>query len=257
MSRYIVNVTWEEVPHLSDSEKAELLSSIPQYQRKARSKGHPVLGSGVIYPFDEEQIIIKPFDIPREWPRCFGLDHNAGAGWTAIVYFAWDRQNQIVYIYRDYKSDSKAVSDHVDNLRTVGSSQAKHKPLWMPGVGDLSGLLVTEKDSIQFIDLYKDKGVDVELPDKAVETGIQSVYDLLQARRLRVFAQCQDWLAEFRQYHRKDGKIIKKNDHLMDATRYGIFSGLARAAVAPLPKDDTPAILVYDEGHRGATWMGM
>jgi hypothetical protein len=257
MSRYICNVTWDEVPHLSVEEKNELWRSIPSYQRKARSKGLPVLGSGVIYPFDEEQIVIDHFDLPRAWPRVFGLDHNAGAGWTAIVYLAWDRENQIIYLYRDYKSDSKSVADHVDNIRTVGGSQAKHKPLWMPGVGDLSGLLVTENDSAQFLEIYKEKGVDVELPDKAVETGIQDVYDLLQGRRLRVFKQCRDWLTEFRQYHRKDGKIIKKNDHLMDATRYAIHSGLARASVAPQAPDNTPQVLVYDEGHRGAGWMGM
>lgn len=262
MSRFVINITWDECPHLSESEKKELWSSIPAYQRRARSKGIPVLGSGVIYPFDEERVVIDPFELPRHWPRCFGLDTDAGAGWTAITFCAWDRENQIVYLYRDYKSDSRLLAQHVSEIALQGTRLAKHKPLWIPGVGDAAARLVTEIDSRQIVEAYKSKDVDIELPDKAVEAGIQDVYDLLEARRLRVFNTCRDWLSEFRQYHRRLNKngtseIVKTNDHLMDATRYMIHSGLKRAAVAPQPPDETIPVLVYDQGHAGTGWMGM
>lgn len=261
MSRYICNVTWDEVPHLSEEEKADLLKEIPVYQRKARSKGIPVLGSGVIYPFDEESIAIDPFKMPRHWPRFFGLDTDAGAGFTALVFIAWDRENNQFYLYRDYKSPSRSLADHVNEISTQGALMAPHHPLWMPGVGDCAARMVTEVDSIQIIEAYKEKKVDVELPNKAVEAGIQAVYDLLEARRLRVFRSCMDWFNEFRQYHRArrpNGEvyIVKVNDHLMDATRYAIFSGQERAKVAPQPPDLTPAVTVYDQGHMGTGWMG-
>lgn len=258
MARYVVNISWDEVPHLSAKEKQELWASIPAYQRDARSKGLPLLGEGRIYPFDEERIKVTPFVLPREWPRCFGLDSDAGAGFTAIVWLAWDRQNQIVYLYDSYKSDSRSKADHIEALRLRGRGY-KANTLWIPGVGDAKGLIVTEKDSIQVIQLYKDSGVDIEMPDKSVEAGIQDLYDLINLKRFKVFdsPQNQEWCSEFRQYHRKKGKIVKVNDHLMDGTRYSIRSGLARAIVEPIPKDDVPTVLSYNEGMQGTGWLGM
>lgn len=262
MSRFIVNITWDEVPHLGEQEKKDLWKDIPPYQRKARAKGIPVLGAGVIYPFDEELVACEPFEIPKHWLHCFGLDTDAGAGWTAIVFLAWDRENQTVYIYRAYKSQSRVLMSHVEELMLQGRRFAKHKPLWMPGVGDAAARLVTEEDAIQVIEAYKDKGVDIELPDKAVEAGIQDVHDLLEVRRLRVFKTQHDWFSEFRQYHRKpqpNGQvvIVKVNDHLMDATRYAIHSGLSRAKVPPKPPEDIPQVLTVDQGHQGTGWLGM
>ncbi len=51
---------------------------------------------------------------------------------------------------------------------------------------------------------------------------------------LKVFSSCQSWLQEYRLYRRdEDGKIVKENDHLMDATRYLVMSGLPIARCAP------------------------
>lgn len=248
MSRHVTNITWSDCPHLTQEEQDELWRSIPQYQRQARSKGIPVLGSGVIYPFSEDRIRVEPFEIPKHWPRCFGLDSDAGAGWTAIVWLAHDRDQRTVYVTRSYKSDHRAKAVHVEALTTQGK--------WIPGVGDAAGLLVTEKDSIQVIELYKAAGIDMELPDKSVEAGIQDVYDLLEAGRLKVFATCSDFFTEFRMYHRDKGKVVKVSDHLMDALRYGIRSGLARAKVKPKAVEQEQRF-VYNQGYSGTGWMGM
>ena len=45
----VIFCEWDEVPHLSDQEKADLVNRIPAYQREARTKGIPCLGSGAIY----------------------------------------------------------------------------------------------------------------------------------------------------------------------------------------------------------------
>lgn len=254
MSRWVLNLSWADAPHLSEAEKAELFQSIPAYQRSSRTKGIPYLGSGLVYPFAEERIRVDPFALPREWPRCFGLDSDAGAGFTAIVWLAWDRENSMLYLTHSYKSDSRSKADHVEALRAKGT---KRNPLWIPGVGDAKGLVVTEHDSVQVIDLYKKAGVDISYPDKAVEAGVQDLYDQINIGKFKVFASCTEWFTEFRQYHRKDGKIVKIGDHLMDATRYALRSGLLRAKVAPLETDPVPRVLVQDMGQQGTGWLGM
>jgi len=47
-----------------------------------------------------------------------------------------------------------------------------------------------------------------------------------------------NWQREFRQYHRDDkgtGKIVKRDDHLMDATRYLVVSGRLLMRIRPKP----------------------
>ena len=52
--------------------------------------------------------------------------------------------------------------------------------------------------------------------------------------RLKVFKSLTNWLSEYRIYRRDDkGKIVKQNDHAMDATRYLVKSGIQIARCAP------------------------
>jgi hypothetical protein len=51
---------------------------------------------------------------------------------------------------------------------------------------------------------------------------------------LKVFTSLSNWLNEFRLYQRDtEGRIVKQNDHLMDATRYLIMSGRDRMRTPP------------------------
>ncbi len=45
----------------------------------------------------------------------------------------------------------------------------------------------------------------------------------MMTMRIKVFDHCSEWFEEFRQYHRKDGRIVKAHDDLLDATRYGVM----------------------------------
>ncbi len=68
--------------------------------------------------------------------------------------------------------------------------------------------------------------------DNAVEAGIYKVWSRLSTGRIKVFKTCQNFFAEYRIYRRDEkGRIVKSNDHLMDAMRYLIVSGLQYADV--------------------------
>jgi hypothetical protein len=74
--------------------------------------------------------------------------------------------------------------------------------------------------------------LDITLANNAVESGLYTVWQTMSAGKLRVFANLRNWLNEFRLYRRDEkGKVVKDNDHLMDATRYLVVSGLSRAAI--------------------------
>ena len=84
MSKFVVGATWDDVPHLTPEQKAELWGSIPPYQRDARSKGIPQLGSGAIYPVPESEIVVDPFELPLHWPRGYGLDVGCNADFVLL-----------------------------------------------------------------------------------------------------------------------------------------------------------------------------
>lgn len=257
MSRCVIQATWADAPHLSEEAKKQLYDSIVRlhpHQADARTKGVPSLGAGVIYPFPEDTFVIDPIPLRPEWKYTFGLDADAGSGYTAIVWLAWDVDANMVYLYDEYKSSARELSVHIDALRQRG--------MWMKGVGDAKNRIVTEYDSHQVIELYneaftKEKlGGNVEYPDKAVEAGIYNVYELIVPQRLKVFRKCAQFLSERRLYRRDiKGQIVKKDDHLMDGLRYAVRSGLKRATVKPAPPEPKITELVYDQGNLGQGWM--
>ena len=208
--------------------KDELWASIPPYQRDARTKGIPALGSGAVYQVPESTVSIPDFELPKHWPRAWALD-AAASGPTAAVWGALDRESGTLYIYSVYKREQAEPAIHAAAVRARGE--------WIWGVGDVAA--IANSDGEQFIDLYRRLGLDIQLADKGVESGIQEVWELLSAGRLKVFASCGGWFEEYRLYRRDEkGRIVKANDHLMDATRYLVKSGLDRMRVEAATRPD-------------------
>lgn len=242
-SRCVVMAGWDDVPHLTETVKAELLASIPPFQRDARSKGIPQLGAGAIFPVPEAEFIIDDFQIPEHWPRGYGMD----VGWnkTACVWFAWDRDADIVYLTSEHYRGQAEPAVHAASIKARGD--------WIPGVIDPASRGRTQSDGSQLLEMYKALGLDLETAQNAVESGLYEVWTRLSTGRLKVFKSMSNWLSEFRLYRRDEkGKIVKERDHLMDTTRYLIVSGLSRAKVklAPKPK------VIHDRQYGGTGWMG-
>ena len=250
MSRFLIGATWDSVPHLTDEARASLLASIPAYQRQARAEGIPQLGSGAVYPIPESDIRINDFPIPVHWVRGYSMDVGGGAKPTAAMFGALDRDSQILYITGVYKRESPEPSLHAAAIKD------RMEGWTWPGVGDAAALVMTEHDAEQLLSVYKRLGLDLNLADKSVETGIKEVFDLMVLGRLKVFASCVAFFEEFRMYQRdKHGRIRKVHDHLCDCLRYLVRSGRARMKVQPV-KVDKPAVLMIDQGEQHHGWMG-
>lgn len=225
MTKWCIGITWDDVPHLSDADKAELWASIPPHQRDARAKGIPALGSGVIYPVSEDLFLCDPFDIPKHWPRAYALD----VGWnrTAAVWGAWDRDNDTVYLYGEYYVSEAPPQVHADAIKARGE--------WIPGVIDPASRGRSQVDGRALIEEYSSLGLDLQPAKNEVEAGIFAVYRRMQSGRLKVFRTLTNIRSERRLYRRDEkGRIVKERDHLMDAERYLIMSGMGRSTTEPM-----------------------
>ena len=222
--KYVTQVTWDEVPHLNEEQKKEMLASYSDYERAARSKGLPSLGSGAIYPYDEGMVVCEPFAIPQWWPRAYGLD----VGWnkTAAVWGALDRDSDTIYLFSEHYLGESLPAIHASSIKSRGS--------WMLGACDPGAHSRNQVDGTKLFDVYYDEGLVLYPADNAVEAGIYKVGQLLATGRLKVFKTLQNWFSEYRVYRRDEkGKVVKSNDHLMDATRYLITTGMECAQVPP------------------------
>ena len=246
MPKFVVMADWDDVPHLSENEKKALLASIPPHQRDARTKGVPQLGSGAIFPVPEVDVVIDDFDLPEHYARGYGMD----VGWncTAVVWLAFDRETQVRYIYAIHKRGEAEPSVHADAVRSRG--------IWIPGRIDPASRGRSQRDGTQLIEDYIDQGLFLDVAPNAVEAGLLEVWRLLSTGQLKVFRSCQPWIEEFRLYRRdQKGRVVKQNDHLMDATRYAISSGVEWLTQEPESQREEPLIRHMDVGGEYLGWM--
>ncbi len=243
--KFCIQATWDDVPHIDEETKAELVKSIPPYQLTARSKGIPQLGSGAIFPVPENDVVVPDMPVPEYAPRVYGLD----VGWnrTACVWAWRNNETGVIYLYSEYYRGQAEPSVHAQGIMSRGE--------WIPGVIDPAARGRSQRDGKKLIDDYQHLGLDLEPAQNTVESGIYEVLQLLSSGKLKVYKSLVNWLQEFRIYQRdKDGKIIKANDHLMDATRYLILSGRERFRQKPMQKKPQYS---YDfgGGDNSTAWM--
>jgi hypothetical protein len=227
--KFITMVGWDDVPHLDDKTKEELLKTIPPHAVDARTKGIPYLGSGAVYPVNFDEVVVRPFAIPDYWPRCYGLD----VGWThptAVVWCALDRDTDTVYVYSEYRKAQEEPRIHAIAIKDRGT--------WIPGVADPASSGSSQSDGKRVIDGYYYEGLDLTYADNSLEAGIHQVLTRLSSGRLKIFATCPMLLHELKLYRRDDdGKVVDKLDDLACALRYAIMSGLDRADTEPMFND--------------------
>ena len=147
-----------------------------------------MLGSGRIYPIEGDAVKFSLSNFqdgfPAFWPALGAVDFGDWDHPTAGVWLRWDRDTDTIYIYDCYRVRREKLAVHTKSFAARGK--------WMP----------------------------VAWPHDA---GITQILDRLQTGRLKVADHLNDWWDEFRLYHRKDGRIVKEHDDLMDATRYAIM----------------------------------
>lgn len=217
MSKWVINCAWNDVPHLTEDEKTTMRKAIPPHLRDAREFGLPSAGVGAVYPVLEHLFVTDPKRLPMWFERAYGLD----VGWnnTAAVFGAYDKEDDIWYIYSEYLGQKLDPAINASAIRSRTQN-------WIRGVIDPASMGVSQSNGQTLFDLYEKNGLVLEKADNAVELGIFTVYQRLTEGRLIIFNNCEKILEEIRMYHRDDnGRIVKKYDHLMDALRYLIMSG--------------------------------
>lgn len=217
--RYVVQASWEDASaHLTEEARTSLMASIPAWQRDARSKGIPQLGSGAVFQLSESEYVVPQLTkgVPSHWPRSYALD--VGIRVAAAMWIAQNPDDQIYYVYSEYEREDVPYSIHAAAIKAKGD--------WICGVVDPAADQRNQVDGERMIDNYRRAGLTLTEAENSVSSGLEDLIDALTSGKLKIIETCQKLIRQMRVYRRDDkGKIVKKNDHLVDSLRYGWVSG--------------------------------
>lgn len=235
--RIVTTMTIDDAEHYSPEERARIIASYPAHEREARTKGIPSLGSGLIFPVIEEDIVVQPFAIPAHWTQIGGMDF----GWdhpSAFAHLAWDRDADVLYLTKTYRKREATPVIHAAAVKPWG--------VWLPWAWPHDGNNDTAAGK-NLATQYREQGLNM-LPERAtyedgsnsVEAGLMEMLDRMLTGRFKVFSTCGEFLEERRMYHRKDGKVVKERDDTISAARYAVmmkrFASVAPKPYVPPPK---------------------
>lgn len=241
----LVQMTWDDAPHLTLELREQILSALPMHERDMRSKGIPVLGSGMVFYVPEGEIS-KPLDfaIPSHWHRLAGIDFGMGHA-TAVVWAAFNRDANTIWIYDCYKRSGGIIAEHASAIKGRGD--------WIPVAWPHDGHTRDRQTGEGLAQQYRSEGVAMlpnhfhNPPDEtnpkggnSVEVGVSEMLSRFQTGRLRVAEHLTDFFTEYRMYHRVKGIIVKERDDLMSAARYAVMSLLCGYGEQKRTRTDLP-----------------
>lgn len=215
--RAAVTIGWADVPWLDEDTKRELLKSTPPYLRDAVVYGLPNMGTGAVYPVPLEEVVLaKPIEIPKYYKKIYGLD----VGWrrTAACFLALNPDDDVAYAYSEYYGSKQEPEIHAARIKRIAGD-------WMPGVIDPASSQRSQQSGEQLQRLYNKLGLRLRPANNVLDVGLLEVWSRLSTGRLKFLPNLLNLQNEYVLYRRdENGRIVKENDHLMDALRYAVMA---------------------------------
>ena len=215
--------------HLTEEKVRGALKGMLPHEVEMRTMGKPILGSGLVFPYPEQQISIEPIEIPDHWRRIAAIDFGYTHP-TAVVWIAWDEATDTVYIYDCIRIFQKEIPE-------IAARIISRPNQWIPIIWPHDGNKHTAMGGT-VAEQYHKYGVNMgerftNPPEEgkaegtggiAINPGIVEMSARISDGRLKVFNTLPEWFQEYRQYHIDKGKIVDVDEDLLSATRYAIQS---------------------------------
>jgi len=248
---FLTRLHTEENPYLDKPTVAKMKGILSDEEREIRYMGRSRRSTGLVYKDFNDNNIVKPFDIPYDWPRWQALD--PGIRTFAGLWITVSPKNE-TFIYREMYEHNVPLYEIATIIKTLEgfrlnkelSEQFEHF-VWEARDESIDSSRDPEYMVERFIDdkrssrlITGDEGVLEQLnsrygiattpADKDKRPGIEDVRYWLN-HGLKVFDTCENFIREIRRYRIRPPETkknsnepidepIKKDDHLMDCIRY-------------------------------------
>lgn len=209
--------------YIPDERVDDLIAEWPEEVRLPRIEGRFASFYGAVYKTYSRSVhVIKSFPIPSTWRKYRAFDF----GFTNPMVCLWLAQDKDEnwYVYREYYKAKTGISEHIATIKRLSKDEQYVDSFADPeNAGDRNEL---RKAGIANKPARKDiaKGIEVvQSKLKVKENGKPSLY---------IFRECRNTCREMAAYAYPTGSSqknpkdtpVQKNDHTVDALRYGIYS---------------------------------
>lgn len=224
-----VTMSTRDAPHIDQEELRKQAAAYPAHERDARLDGLPMLGEGKVFTTMEAEITEQVLpNIPSHWSLLWGIDPGVGHPFGAVL-TAWDKDTDTIHIIHAIRMSDALPLQQAYAMKQYGKDAGSKIPVAWPQdatqrkefAGELMPLAsIYRKHGLKMLDHHA-TFVD---GSNSTELGILDMQERMATGRLKVFSHLSQWFEEYREYHRKDGQIVKVRDDLMSATRVAVMA---------------------------------
>jgi len=244
-SIYVLEVNTEENPHISIESLNRITRGLSSEEREARTKGTFITHTGLVYAgaFSArdyleggnvlDDILNHKFrEYTEHWGHFACMDHGY-ANPCVFLFCCFDGDGNIIAydeIYETRKIVKEMSQLYRQRVETLGV-----RPIYCVGDPSIRNTSPITRTSIQTE--YMEHGVPISLGHNDIRAGITRVQNRFQKKRLFITRRCEQTLKEIGSYRwdrfasskiearrNKKETPLKRNDHCMDALRYGVMS---------------------------------
>jgi len=220
-------------PYLTKSGDYEtMLLSLPEHQRRQLLEGDWDVAEGAAFPeFKRSVHTVEPYSIPSDWPRFRACDYGYGS-WSAVLWFAVAPDESLV-VYRELYVTKVLAEDLADMILNLEAGERIRY-----GVLDSSCWAKRGDTGPSIAERMILKGCKWRPADRSAGSriaGKNEIHRRLQIDpftnqpRMTIFQNCLQLIADLPSIpldknNPEDVDTKAKNDHTIDALRYGIMT---------------------------------
>lgn len=169
------------------------------------------------------------FKLPKFWPRIWALDVDRTN--ASVLWCAHDREGDTLHIYSELIMPRYELALVADAI--------KKRSAGYPGLFDHLARKRTEAEGQRIIHALLDLHLDVFTVRSDPDAAVAEVQRRMSTKRLKTFATCNQFLAQYRSYRRdKAGDIVEESDGLMKALELLALEAPAMAAMSDEAEQD-------------------
>jgi hypothetical protein len=244
----VVQSDMDDNPTLSEEGKAKALAAYPEKVREARKRGDFTHFKGLVYEeFDYGKHVLKErptINHVRSLDTLVAID--PGIRTTAVSFLAFDADNVALVYDELYLHDQAAIPANAAKAIKAKLKLWRTTADWYYIDPSARNRNLVTGENVQ--SAFQREDIVCQPGNSEVEAGVWELKRRLESTPtgLLISPHCEKFLWEMRRYRfddKEDGTfaVLKKDDHLMDATRYACMARTWYAPVVPerLPTQPT------------------